>query len=66
MSLREQVMHHPLLKRHFHFLRVGNIIPEAYRESGVNSYFDEGKGGPIWKKRGAWMSLSWTQPAQHS
>ncbi len=44
MSLREQVMHHPLLKRHFHFLRVGNIIPEAYRESGVNSYFDEGKG----------------------
>lgn len=44
MSLREQVMHHPLLKRHFHFLRVGNIIPTAYRESGVNSYFDEGKG----------------------
>ncbi|MGB9038213.1 MAG: ornithine decarboxylase [Acinetobacter calcoaceticus] len=44
MSLRVQVMNHPLLQRHFQFLRVGDLIPAAYRESGINSYFDEGKG----------------------
>ena len=44
MSLREQVMNHPLLKNHFQFLRVGDLIPAEYRESGINSYFDEGNG----------------------
>ncbi|MEG0481877.1 MAG: ornithine decarboxylase [Acinetobacter sp.] len=44
MSLREQVRNHPLLKKHFQFLRVGDLIPAEYRESGINSYFDEGNG----------------------
>ncbi|WP_089603520.1 aminotransferase class I/II-fold pyridoxal phosphate-dependent enzyme [Acinetobacter piscicola] len=44
MSLREQVRNHPLLKKHFYFLRVGDLIPAEYRESGINSYFDEGNG----------------------
>lgn len=44
MGLREQVMNHPLLKKHFQFLKVGDLIPAEYRESGINSYFDEGNG----------------------
>lgn len=40
MSLREQVVNHPLLKRYFRFLRVGDVVPPAYRESGVESYFN--------------------------
>lgn len=44
MSLREQVRAHPLLKRYFRFLRVGDLVPPAYRQSGVESYFDTETG----------------------
>lgn len=44
MSLREQVLHHPLLKRYFRFLRVGDVVPPAYRESGVESYYNDENG----------------------
>jgi len=40
MSLREQVLNHPLLKRYFRFLRVGDVVPPQYRESGVESYYN--------------------------
>jgi arginine decarboxylase len=40
MSLREQVLNHPVLKRHFRFLRVGDLVPPAYRESGVDNYYN--------------------------
>ena len=44
MSLREQVLHHPLLKRYFRFLRVGDVVPLAYRESGVETYYNDETG----------------------
>lgn len=44
MSLREQVLNHPLLKRHFRFLRVGEVVPREYRESGVESYYNSETG----------------------
>lgn len=44
MSLREQVLHHPLLKRYFRFLRVGDLVPVQYRESAVDSYYNEATG----------------------
>jgi arginine decarboxylase len=40
MSLREQVLNHPLLKRYFRFLRVGDLVPSEFRESGVESYYN--------------------------
>jgi arginine decarboxylase len=44
MSLREQVLNHPLLKRYFRFLRVGDLVPPAYRESGVDNYYNVDTG----------------------
>ncbi|KFJ11766.1 hypothetical protein DR66_2210 [Delftia acidovorans] len=44
MSLREQVLHHPLLKRYFRFLRIGDLVPLAYRESGVDNYYNDETG----------------------
>ncbi|MEN2473852.1 aminotransferase class I/II-fold pyridoxal phosphate-dependent enzyme [Burkholderia sp. GS2Y] len=44
MSLREQVKQHPLLSRYFRFLRVSDVVPPAYRDSGVNSYYDDETG----------------------
>ncbi|KWZ39953.1 ornithine decarboxylase [Burkholderia savannae] len=44
MSLREQVKNHPLLSRYFRFLRIGDLVPPEYRESGANSYYDDETG----------------------
>ncbi len=44
MTLREQVFHHPLLKKYFRFLRVGELVPAMYRESGVESYYNTETG----------------------
>jgi arginine decarboxylase len=44
MSLREQVLNHALLKRYFRFLRVGDLVPPAYRESGVDNYYNVDTG----------------------
>ena len=44
MSLREQVLHHPLLKRYFRFLRVSDMVPAPYRESGVDNYYNDETG----------------------
>ncbi len=44
MTLREQVFHHPLLKKYFRFLRVGELVPAQYRESGVESYYNTETG----------------------
>lgn len=44
MSLREQVLNHPLLKKYFRFLRVGDVVPPQYRASGVESYYDPQTG----------------------
>lgn len=44
MTLREQVLNHPLLKRYMRFLRVSDLVPDAYRESGVLSYYNQETG----------------------
>jgi phosphate ABC transporter permease subunit PstA len=41
MVLRERVATHPLLSKYFHMLSVGDLVPEAYRQSGIESYYDE-------------------------
>jgi arginine decarboxylase len=40
MTLREQVLNHPLLKKYFRFLRVSDLVPLEYRESAVESYYN--------------------------
>ena len=44
MTLREQVAAHPLLQKYFRFLKVGDIIPKEYRESGVDNYYEPEHG----------------------
>ena len=44
MTLREQVLNHPLLKKYFRFLRVGDLVPAEYRESGVETYYNAETG----------------------
>jgi len=44
MTLRERVTNHPLLKKYFKMLRVGDIIPAQYRSSGVDAYYSEDTG----------------------
>ncbi|XKE44745.1 aminotransferase class I/II-fold pyridoxal phosphate-dependent enzyme [Halomonas organivorans] len=40
MSLREQLYNHPLLQKYFRVLKNSDMVPAAYRESGVESYYD--------------------------
>ncbi|MFG6177017.1 aminotransferase class I/II-fold pyridoxal phosphate-dependent enzyme [Halomonas sp. THAF12] len=40
LSLREQLYHHPLLQKYFRVLKNSDMVPAAYRESGVESYYD--------------------------
>ena len=44
MSLREHVFNHAQLQRHFRFLRVGDVVPPQYRESGVDNYYNTETG----------------------
>ncbi len=40
MSMRRAVSSHPLLQKYFKVLTAADMIPEDYRESGVESYYD--------------------------
>jgi arginine decarboxylase len=44
MVLRQQIASHPLLRKHFRFLTVRDMIPEEYRESGITKYYDPEDG----------------------
>ena len=44
MSMRRAISTHPLLQRYFKVLAAGDMIPEAHRESGVQSYYDPEQG----------------------
>ncbi|MFT7674724.1 MAG: arginine decarboxylase [Gammaproteobacteria bacterium] len=44
MSIRERVASHPLLNKYFNFLTPADMIPEEFRPSGIQSYFDPEKG----------------------
>tara|TARA_R110002096_G_scaffold13572_6_gene47875 strand:+ start:1261 stop:3978 length:2718 start_codon:yes stop_codon:yes gene_type:complete len=44
MSMRRAISTHPLLQKYFKVLAAGDMIPEAFRESGVSSYYDPDQG----------------------
>lgn len=44
MTLREKLYEDPLLVKYFHVLRNKDMVPEQYRESGVDSYYDPESG----------------------
>ncbi len=44
MSMRRAISTHPLLQKYFKVLTAGDMIPDAYRESGVSSYYDPDQG----------------------
>ena len=44
MSMRRAISTHPLLKKYFKVLTAGDMIPEQFRESGVQSYYDPDQG----------------------
>jgi len=49
MAIRRAVAAHPLLQKYFKVLTAGDMIPEQYRESGTESYYDPDKGwSDIW------------------
>ena len=50
MSMRKAISTHPLLKKYFTVLTAGDMIPDEYRESGVQSYYDPHQGWTdIWE-----------------
>ncbi len=40
MLLRAKIADHPLLQRYFRVLRIHDLIPKAYRPSGIEQYYD--------------------------
>ncbi len=54
MVLRQRISTHPLLKKYFSVLSVGDMIPQEYRGSGIDSYYDSDRGwSDIWE---AWAN----------
>jgi arginine decarboxylase len=50
MSMRRAIHSHPLLRKYFKVLTAGDMIPEEYRESGVESYYSPEQGWTdIWE-----------------
>ncbi|MEM7222067.1 MAG: aminotransferase class I/II-fold pyridoxal phosphate-dependent enzyme [Pseudomonadota bacterium] len=61
MVLRERIITHPLISKYFRVLTVGDIVPEEYRESGIQSYYDKDHGWQdIWE---AWSNDEFTLDA---
>lgn len=53
MVMRRAISSHPLLKKYFQVLAVGDMVPGAYRTSGVDVYWDEKRGwSELWD---AWI-----------
>lgn len=44
MAIRRAVATHPLLQKYFKVLTSGDMIPEEYRQSGIQSYYDPKEG----------------------
>lgn len=44
MILREQISTHPLLKKYFDVITLGDLVPEEYRKSGLEVYYDDDEG----------------------
>ena len=56
MAIRERVVSHPLLSRYFRFLNAKDMIPEEYRPSGIDCYFDQEKGWRNTRMEEAWAT----------
>ena len=49
MAMRKAIDSHPLLKKYFKVLSVKEMIPAKYRTSGIESYWEAGRGwNDIW------------------
>ncbi|ETX28428.1 aminotransferase class I/II-fold pyridoxal phosphate-dependent enzyme [Roseivivax isoporae] len=49
MAMRRAIGTHPLLQKYFKVLTVGDMVPEEYRESGVQAYYSADEGwAEIW------------------
>src|SRR5947208_5553872 len=44
MELRERIASHPLVRKYFRFLAVGEIVPKEYRASGIEFYYSVEQG----------------------
>ena len=61
MVLRERIATHPLLSKYFRMLTVGDLVPEEFRQSGIQSYYDRDHGWTdIWE---AWAQDEFTLDA---
>jgi arginine decarboxylase len=61
MVLRERIATHPLLSKYFRMLTVGDLVPEDFRQSGIQSYYDRDHGWTdIWE---AWAQDEFTLDA---
>ncbi len=50
MGIRRAISTHPLLQKYFRVLTAGDMIPEEFRESGVESYYNPEQGWTdIWE-----------------
>ena len=50
MSMRKAIDSHPLLRKYFKVLKVGDMIPPEFRQSGIQSYWDPDHGwSDIWE-----------------
>lgn len=54
MALRRRIYEHPAMRHMLHVLRPANLIPERYRPSGLEFYFDTEEG---WSR----MDKAWAQ-----
>ncbi|KAA3620969.1 MAG: ornithine decarboxylase [Proteobacteria bacterium] len=54
MALRERISSHPLLSKYFRVLVARDMVPEAYRASGIDSYFDPKTGWRNLNMEEAW------------
>ena len=61
MVLRERIINHPLISKYFSVLTVADLVPEAYRQSGIESYYEKDHGWKdIWE---AWSNDEFTLDA---
>ncbi len=54
MALRERIATHALLSRYFRVLVAGDMVPESFRQSGIDSYFDPETGWRNLRMEEAW------------
>ncbi|HNP36408.1 MAG TPA: hypothetical protein PKK10_11200 [Woeseiaceae bacterium] len=53
MTMRRAISMHPLLKKYFKVLAVGDMVPESFRTSGIDVYWDDEHGwNQLWD---AWI-----------